>query len=51
MYRQHVRFEDELVCPLAARMLSDADKSAIADENGRTEKRQDRGRAILKAAR
>jgi hemerythrin-like domain-containing protein len=32
MYKQHIRFEDELVFPLAARMLSDADKSAIADE-------------------
>ncbi len=32
MYKQHIRVEDELVFPLAARMLSDADKSAIADE-------------------
>ena len=32
MYKEHIRFEDELVFPLAARMLSDADKSAIADE-------------------
>ncbi len=32
MYKQHIRFEDELVFPLAARMLSDADKAAIADE-------------------
>jgi hemerythrin-like domain-containing protein len=32
MYKEHIRFEDQLVFPLAARMLSDADKSAIADE-------------------
>src|SRR5579864_2951450 len=29
MYEQHIRFEDELVFPLAARMLSDATKLAI----------------------
>ncbi len=32
MYNQHITVEDELVFPLAARMLSDADKSAIAEE-------------------
>lgn len=32
MYKEHIRFEDQLVFPLADRMLSDADKSAIADE-------------------
>jgi len=32
MYKQHIGVEDELVFPLAARLLSDADKSAIADE-------------------
>jgi hemerythrin-like domain-containing protein len=32
MYKEHIRFEDESVFPLAARMLSDADKLAIADE-------------------
>jgi len=32
MYNQHIRFEDQFVFPLAVRMLSDADKSAIADE-------------------
>jgi hemerythrin-like domain-containing protein len=32
MYKQHINVEDELVFPLAARLLSDADKSAIADE-------------------
>jgi hemerythrin-like domain-containing protein len=32
MYEQHIRFEDESVFPLAARMLSDAAKLAIADE-------------------
>jgi len=32
MYKEHIRFEDQLVFPLAVRMLSDADKSAIADE-------------------
>lgn len=32
MYKQHISVEDELVFPLAARLLSDADKSAIADE-------------------
>ena len=32
MYKQHISVEDELVFPLAARMLSGADKSAIADE-------------------
>ena len=32
MYNQHIKVEDELVFPLAARMLSDAEKSAIAEE-------------------
>ena len=32
MYKQHIGVEDELVSPLAARLSSDADKSAIADE-------------------
>jgi hemerythrin-like domain-containing protein len=32
MYRQHISVEDSLVFPLAARLLSDADKSAIAGE-------------------
>jgi hemerythrin-like domain-containing protein len=32
MYKQHISVEDSLVFPLAARMLSDADKSAIAEE-------------------
>ncbi len=32
MYKEHIRFEDQLVFPLAVRMLSDADKSAIAEE-------------------
>lgn len=32
MYKQHISVEDELVFPLAARMLSEADNSAIANE-------------------
>jgi hemerythrin-like domain-containing protein len=32
MYKQHISVEDELVFPLAARMLSDAEKLAIAEE-------------------
>ena len=32
MYKLHISVEDELVFPLAARMLSEADKSAIAEE-------------------
>jgi len=32
MYEEHIRFEDQVVFPLAVRMLSDADKSAIAGE-------------------
>ena len=32
MYKRHIGVEDELVFPLAARMLSDAEKSAIAEE-------------------
>lgn len=32
MYKQHITVEDELVFPLASRMLSDGEKSAIAEE-------------------
>jgi hemerythrin-like domain-containing protein len=32
MYKQHITVEDSLVFPLAARMLSDAEKVAIAEE-------------------
>ncbi len=32
MYKQHISVEDELVFPLASRMLSDAEKVAIAEE-------------------
>lgn len=32
MYKRHISIEDELVFPLAARMLSGAEKSAIAEE-------------------
>ncbi len=32
MYKQHIGVEDELVFPLAARMLPDAEKAAIAQE-------------------
>jgi hemerythrin-like domain-containing protein len=32
MYKQHIAVEDEFVFPLAARVLSDAAKSAIAEE-------------------
>ena len=32
MYKRHIGVEEELVFPLAARLLSDVDKSAIADE-------------------
>ena len=32
MYKQHISVEDSLVFPLAARMLSDAEKMAIAEE-------------------
>jgi hemerythrin-like domain-containing protein len=32
MYQQHIGVEDSLVFPLAARMLSDAEKVAIAEE-------------------
>ena len=32
MYKRHIGVEDELVFPLAARLLSDGDKSAIADK-------------------
>lgn len=32
MYEPHIGVEDELIFPLAARLLSDADKLAIADE-------------------
>lgn len=32
MYKRHISVEDEFVFPLAARVLSDAEKSAIAEE-------------------
>jgi hemerythrin-like domain-containing protein len=32
MYKQHIAVEEELIFPLAARMLSDADKTVIANE-------------------
>jgi hemerythrin-like domain-containing protein len=32
MYKEHIAVEDELVFPLAARVLSDAEKSTIAEE-------------------
>jgi hemerythrin-like domain-containing protein len=32
MYERHISLEDSVVFPLAARLLSDRDKSAIADE-------------------
>ena len=32
IYKQHIRIEDDLVFPLAARLLSANDKAAIADE-------------------
>lgn len=32
MYKQHITVEDELVFPLASRVLSDAEKAAIAEE-------------------
>lgn len=32
MYKRHIGVEGELIFPLAARLLTDADKSAIADE-------------------
>jgi hemerythrin-like domain-containing protein len=32
MYKQHISVEDSLVFPLAARVLSDAEKAAIAEE-------------------
>lgn len=32
MYKQHIAVEDEFVFPLAARVLSDTEKSAIAEE-------------------
>lgn len=32
MYKQHIRVEDELIFPLAKRLLSERDKSAIATE-------------------
>jgi hemerythrin-like domain-containing protein len=32
IYKEHIRFEDQLLFPLAVRTLSDANKSAIADE-------------------
>lgn len=32
IYKQHISIEDDLVFPLAERLLSDADKAAIANE-------------------
>jgi hemerythrin-like domain-containing protein len=32
MYKQHISIEDDLVFPMAARLLSPADKAAIAAE-------------------
>jgi hemerythrin-like domain-containing protein len=32
MYQQHIRVEESVVFPLAARMLSHADKMAMAEE-------------------
>lgn len=32
MYKEHIRVEEELIFPLAARMLSDSEKTAIANE-------------------
>jgi hemerythrin-like domain-containing protein len=32
MYQRHIKIEDELIFPLASRMLSDGDKTAIANE-------------------
>jgi hemerythrin-like domain-containing protein len=42
IYKQHISIEDDLVFPLAARLLSFADKAAIADEmvSRRTDQRQ-----------
>jgi hemerythrin-like domain-containing protein len=32
MYERHIRIEDNVIFPLAARLLTEQDKSAIADE-------------------
>lgn len=42
IYKQHISIEDDLVFPLAARLLSSSDKAAIADEMARrrTDQRQ-----------
>lgn len=32
IYKQHIRMEDELIFPLALRMLSDSEKQDIANE-------------------
>ncbi|HKV78135.1 MAG TPA: hypothetical protein VJP02_08360 [Candidatus Sulfotelmatobacter sp.] len=32
MYKQHISVEDELIFPLAARMLSEPEKTKIANE-------------------
>lgn len=32
MYERHIRFEDQIIFPLAARLLTAQDRSAIADE-------------------
>jgi len=42
IYKQHISIDDDLVFPLATRLLSSADKAAIADEMARrrTDQRQ-----------
>jgi hemerythrin-like domain-containing protein len=32
MYQEHIRVEEELIFPLAARVLSDREKTAIGNE-------------------
>ena len=32
MYKEHIRVEEELIFPLAARVLSDTEKTAIGNE-------------------
>jgi hemerythrin-like domain-containing protein len=41
MYKQHIGVEDNLVFPLAARMLSDVEKMAIAEFDGSRSTPQD----------
>lgn len=49
MYRRHIRVEDETVFPVAAKLLSEADRKAIGQEMAARRKvrisRQDRSRA------